>query len=53
MRRFAPVLMLLLLVFAGCGGQSHLVADESVIAVSPCADSIFLYTLKSRPVVTK
>lgn len=44
MRRFAPVLMLLLLVFAGCGGQSHLVADESVIAVSPCADSIYLYT---------
>ena len=33
------------LVFqACCGGQSHLVADESVIAVSPCADSIYLYT---------
>ena len=29
---------------ACCGGQSHLVADESVIAVSPCADSIYLYT---------
>ncbi len=29
---------------ACCGRQSHLVADESVIAVSPCADSIYLYT---------
>ena len=29
---------------ACCGGQSQLVADESVIAVSPCADSIYLYT---------
>ena len=29
---------------ACCGGQSHLVADESVIAASPCSDSIYLYT---------
>ena len=29
---------------ACCGGQSHLVADESVIVASPCPDSIYLYT---------
>ena len=44
MRRFAPVLMLLLLVFAGCGGRHGVLGSESIIAVSPCADSIYLYT---------
>lgn len=33
-----------LVLQACCGGQSHLVGDEKVIAVSPCPDSIYLYT---------
>ena len=38
------MLMLLLLVFAACGGRHGVFGSESVIAVSPCADSIYLYT---------
>ena len=34
----------LLLLQACCGGHSCLKGSESVIAVSPCADSIYLYT---------
>ena len=44
MRRIAPLPVLLLLVFAGCGGRYGVLGSESVIAVSPCADSIYLYT---------
>lgn len=43
MRRFAQLFALSLLLFA-CSGRPWLVGSESVIAVSPCADSIYLYT---------
>ncbi len=43
MKRFAQLFALSLLLFA-CSGRPWLVGSESVIAVSPCADSIYLYT---------
>lgn len=37
-------ILLMALLLASCSRPAHIVADEKVIATSPCTDSIFLYT---------
>lgn len=37
-------ILLMALLLASCSRPAHIVADEKIIATSPCTDSIFLYT---------